>query len=200
MLALDMRAPGIVVRPVRQLTGEHEFAEVFLTDVRVPEACAIGAVGDGWRVAMVTLLHERGTLGVALTASLQRQVGRLLELVRAARPDDPRIRERLAREWIELRALRLANERGLEPPGETGVPGPEWSLVKLRWSEANQRVTRMALDLLGPEGVRHDAGRDATGTWLRERLRSRANTIEAGTSEVLRAIVAERVLGLPRSR
>jgi alkylation response protein AidB-like acyl-CoA dehydrogenase len=192
-LIVDMHAHGIEVRPLRQLTGEAEFNEIFFSDVEVPVENRLGDEGDGWQVAMTTLLHERATLGFALTATLDSTVGRLLEEARE-RELGPRLREAVAREWIELQALRYTNYRALGTYERTGLPGPEGSAVKLRWSEANQRLTKLARELLGPEGILDD------GWWNHQQLRSRGNTIEAGTSEVLRNIIAERVLGLPRSR
>jgi alkylation response protein AidB-like acyl-CoA dehydrogenase len=192
-LIVDMHAHGIEVRPLRQLTGEAEFNEIFFSDVEVPVENRLGDEGDGWQVAMTTLLHERATLGFALTATLDSTVGRLLDEARE-RELGARLREALAREWIELQALRYTNYRALGTYERTGLPGPEGSAVKLRWSEANQRLTKLARELLGPEGILDD------GWWNHQQLRSRGNTIEAGTSEVLRNIIAERVLGLPRSR
>jgi alkylation response protein AidB-like acyl-CoA dehydrogenase len=193
-LIVDMRAPGVEVRPLRQITGEAEFNEIFFNDVEVPVANRLGDEGDGWNVAMTTLLHERGTLGFALTATFDAGVGRLLQTAREKLNDDDALRERIAAEWIELQALRYTNYRALGTYQRTGIPGPEGSGVKLRWSEANQRMTRLARDVLGFAGVVDD------GWWHHQQLRSRGNTIEAGTSEVLRNIIAERVLGLPRSR
>ncbi|HET7352681.1 MAG TPA: acyl-CoA dehydrogenase family protein, partial [Gaiellaceae bacterium] len=192
-LIVDMHTPGVEVRPLRQITGESEFNEIFFSNVEVPVANRLGDEGEGWQVAMTTLLHERATLGFALTATLDATFGRLLEEARAQEVDT-RLREGLAREWIELQALRYTNYRALGTYERTGVPGPEGSAVKLRWSEANQRLTKLARELLGPEGILDD------GWWNHQQLRSRGNTIEAGTSEVLRNIIAERVLGLPRSR
>jgi alkylation response protein AidB-like acyl-CoA dehydrogenase len=205
-LLVDMHGDGIEVRPLRQITGEPEFNEIFFSDVRVPVENVIGEVNDGWRVAMTTLLHERGTLGFALTARLEVGVGKLIELAVGTRrnggraADDPVIRDRVARAWIELQALRFTNYRALTGLVKTGVPGPEGSIAKLFWSEANQRLTKLALEILGPES--RLAGDDAPvdGYWQHQQLRSRGNTIEAGTSEILRNIIAERVLGLPRSR
>jgi alkylation response protein AidB-like acyl-CoA dehydrogenase len=188
-----MHVPGVEVRPLRQITGEAEFNEIFFSDVEVPVENRLGDEGDGWQVAMTTLLHERATLGFALTATLDALYGRLLEEARE-RELGPTLRERLAREWIELQALRYTNYRALGTYQRTGIPGPEGSGVKLRWSEANQRLTKLARDLLGPESILDDCW------WNHQQLRSRGNTIEAGTSEVLRNIIAERVLGLPRSR
>jgi alkylation response protein AidB-like acyl-CoA dehydrogenase len=192
-LLVDMHAPGVEVRPLRQITGEAEFNEIFFTDVEVPVENRLGEEGDGWQVAMTTLLHERATLGFALTAALDALFGRLLEETREGDPD-PLVREALAREWIELQALRYTNYRALGTYERTGIPGPEGSGVKLRWSETNQRLTKLAREVRGPNGILDD------GWWNHQQLRSRGNTIEAGTSEVLRNIIAERVLGLPRSR
>jgi alkylation response protein AidB-like acyl-CoA dehydrogenase len=192
-LLVDMRSPGLEVRPLRQITGEAEFNEIFFTDVEVPAENRLGEEGEGWQVAMTTLLHERATLGFALTATLDALYGRLLEDVHGS-DLDPRHREALAREWIELQALRYTTYRALGTYERTGVPGPEGSGVKLRWSEANQRLTTLARELHGAAGILDD------GWWNHQQLRSRGNTIEAGTSEILRNIIAERVLGLPRSR
>jgi alkylation response protein AidB-like acyl-CoA dehydrogenase len=187
----DMRAPGVEVRPLRQITGEAEFNEIFFTDVRVPRENLLGEVGGGWQVAMTTLLHERGTLGFALTGVLDSQVQRLVALAKERAADDPIIRDRVAQEWIELQALKLTNYRSLTTLMQTGIPGPEGSGSKLHWSEQNQRLTKLAMEILGGED---------DGYWGHQQLRSRGNTIEAGTSEILRNIIAERVLGLPRSR
>ena len=188
---VDMHAPGVEVRPLRQLTGESEFNEIFFAGVEVPRENLLGEIGGGWQVAMTTLLHERGTLGFALTGVLEAQLAKLVALTKERAADDPLIRDRVASEWIELQALKYTNYRALTTLMKTGIPGPEGSGAKLRWSEANQRVTKLALEILGGED---------DGYWHHQQLRSRGNTIEAGTSEILRNIVAERVLGLPRSR
>jgi len=193
-LIVDMRSPGVEVRPLRQITGEAEFNEIFFTDVEVPVTNRLGDEGEGWQVAMTTLLHERGTLGFALTAALDVGVGRLIETARERVNGDTAARERIAAEWVEMQALRYTNYRSLGTYQRTGIPGPEGSAIKLRWSEQNQRLTKLGRELLGGEGILDD------GWWHYQQLRSRGNTIEAGSSEVLRNIVAERVLGLPRSR
>jgi alkylation response protein AidB-like acyl-CoA dehydrogenase len=192
-LLVDMHSPGVEVRPLRQITGEAEFNEIFFTDVEVPAGNVLGEVGGGWQVAMTTLLHERGTLGFALSAALDANVRRLVALGRE-RHLDAHARDRIAREWIELQALRYTNYRALTSLVKTGIPGPEGSGVKLHWSEQNQRLTKLARELLGEDGLVDD------GYWNYQQLRSRGNTIEAGTSEVLRNIIAERVLGLPKGR
>jgi alkylation response protein AidB-like acyl-CoA dehydrogenase len=198
-LIVDMHAPGVEVRRLRQITGEAEFNEIFFSDVRVPEENLLGEVGGGWQVAMTTLLHERGTLGFALVARLEVQVQKLVALA-GDRGATPVQRDAIAREWIHLQALRVTANRSLSALERTGIPGPEGSILKLQWSEANQRVTKLALELLGPDAQLLVPNAPYGGYWPTQQLRSRGNTIEAGTSEILRNIVAERVLGLPRSR
>jgi alkylation response protein AidB-like acyl-CoA dehydrogenase len=188
---VDMHAPGVEVRPLRQITGEAEFNEIFFTDVEVPGENLLGEVGGGWQVAMTTLLHERGTLGFALSGALDVQVRKLVALAKRKGADDPIIRDRIAQNWIELQALKLTNARSLTALVQTGIPGPEGSGAKLHWSEQNQRLTKLAIEILDGEEDPY---------WRHQQLRSRGNTIEAGTSEILRNIIAERVLGLPRSR
>jgi alkylation response protein AidB-like acyl-CoA dehydrogenase len=179
------------VRPLRQITGEAEFNEIFLNEVQVPRENLLGEIGGGWQVAMTTLLHERGTLGFALAGALEGQVTRLVALTKQRGADDPLIRDRVAQEWIELQALKMTNYRSLTTLMQTGIPGPEGSVSKLHWSEQNQRLTKLAMEILEGED---------DGYWRHQQLRSRGNTIEAGTSEILRSIIAERVLGLPRGR
>ncbi|MGH7667053.1 MAG: acyl-CoA dehydrogenase family protein [Candidatus Dormibacteria bacterium] len=192
-LLLDMHSKGVEVRPLRQLTGDSDFNEIFLTDVAVPATQVVGEVGQGWGVAMTTLAHERATFGFALTGALEVAVREVLRLARE-RPGLARSREDvLAREWTVMQALKLTAHRQLAEAARRGGPGPEGSLIKLAWSEANQRVTKLARELAADLPV-------DDGHWHYLQLRSRANSIEAGTSEVLRNIVAERVLGLPRSR
>jgi alkylation response protein AidB-like acyl-CoA dehydrogenase len=197
---VDMHTPGVEVRPLVQITGQPEFNEIFFTDVRVPKENLLGEIGGGWQVAMTTLLHERGTLGFALSATLAVAVRKLIALAKEREVSDPILRDRIAREWIELQALKYTNYRSLTTLTKTGIPGPEGSASKLVWSEANQRLTKLALEILGSHAQLTDGGAYADGYWQYQQLRSRGNTIEAGTSEILRNIVAERVLGLPRSR
>ena len=196
-LIVDMHSPGVEVRPLRQITGEAEFNEIFFTDVEVPRENLLGEIGEGWAVAMTTLLHERGTLGFALTGALDAAVRNLIALARERGVDDPLLLDRVAQEWIELQALKFTNYRALTQLMKTGIPGPEGSVAKLHWSESNQRLTKLALEILGDDAQVTGGGR---GDWQYQQLRSRGNTIEAGTSEILRNIIAERVLGLPRSR
>ncbi|MFC9356055.1 acyl-CoA dehydrogenase family protein [Rhodococcus sp. NPDC057014] len=205
-LLVDMHSPGVEVRPLRQLTGESEFNEIFFTDVRVPRESILGAPGDGWKVAMTTLEHERGTASFALAAWLQRNLSRLIDLAHergrdgTIPADDPLIRDAIAHEWVSYQALRFTNYRSMTTILKTGSPGPESSVTKLAWSEANQRLTKLARSIQGADGSLDGPDAVWDGFWQYEQLRSRGNTIEGGTSEILRNIIAERVLDLPRSR
>ena len=195
-LLVDMESPGIEVRPLVQITGDAEFNEIFFNDVKVPKSQILGEPGEGWAVAMTTLLHERGTLGMALATRAQITAAELAEHTRKlGRGLDPLVRQKVAQFTIEARALQLNGYRALTAMKRNGIPGPEGSILKLMWSELNQRMAETAIDVAGPSGQVGE-----TSGWKYQFLRSRANTIEAGTSEVLRNILAERVLGLPRSR
>jgi len=192
---LDMEQEGVQIRPLVQITGESEFNELFLEGARIPADMVVGAVGDGWRVALTTLMNERAGLGFFLQVRLRQLLDRVFEEA-AARGllDDPIVADRLGELHIRAEVLRLTAYRGLTAIEKYGQPGPEGSLVKLMWSEANQQLTQFAADLLGPEAL-------TAGTrWSYELLRARGNTIEGGTTEILKNIVAERVLGLPRMR
>ena len=207
-LIVDMQSPGIEVRPLRQITGDAEFNEMYFTEVRVPRANLLGEVGGGWRVAMTTLMHERATLGVGLQVRARIALDALRALARETLVDgvprsaDPLVRQQIAQLSIEVEAMRLNGLRGLTRVLQGEQPGPEGSVNKLMWSELNQRIAETALDLLGPYGTVAEGDERAPlgGRWVHGYLRSRANSIEGGTSEVLRNILAERVLGLPRSR
>ena len=205
-LLLDVHAPGVDVRPLRQITGDPEFNEIFLTDVRIPRSSMLGEPGDGWRVAMTTLSHERGTHGVGLAAVLESEFAMAVQHLGEVRSDGarlldhPRVREDLADVWMELQALRRTNAGSLAHIERTGAPGPEATISKLRWSLLNQRLTTLVANELGASAL-GAIGDDPIGSyWSYARLRARGNTIEAGTTEILRNIVSERVLGLPRSR
>jgi len=195
-LLVDMESPGIEVRPLAQITGDAEFNEIFFKDVTVPKSQILGEAGNGWAVAMTTLLHERGTLGMALATRAQITAAELADHARKlGRGSDPLVRQKIAKYTIEARALQLNGYRAVTAVKRNGIPGPEGSILKLMWSELNQQMAETAVDIAGAAG---QVG-DGEG-WTYQFLRSRANTIEAGTSEVLRNILAERVLGLPRSR
>jgi alkylation response protein AidB-like acyl-CoA dehydrogenase len=204
---LDMSLPGVEVRPLKQITGDSEFNEIFFSDVRVPEDAVIGGEGNGWSVAITTLMNERASLGVALTVRMEVALRRLVELAKSTKrngataADDPVIRDRIAQLWSELQALRFTNYRSFSKFLQTGMPGPEGSTAKLVWSEGNQRLTKLALEIEGPYAML-SGGEHAVedGYWQRQQLRSRGNTIEGGTSEILRNIIGERVLTLPKSR
>lgn len=208
---VDMTAPGVEVRPLRQLTGEAEFNEVFLTDVRVPDEQRLGAVGDGWRVARTTLMNERVAIG---GARIPREGGAIAAVTAAWRAH-PELRthaghDELMRLWVDAEAVRLTGMR-LGQQLAAGAPGPEGSAVKLAFARLNQAVSGFEVELNGSEGLRYDDW--STGTWSTERpqvvdflgrshgyryLRAKGNSIEGGTSEILRTIIAERILGLPR--
>jgi alkylation response protein AidB-like acyl-CoA dehydrogenase len=197
----DMHDPGVEVRPLVQITGDPEFNEMFFTDARVPVENRLGEEGDGWKVAMTTLLHERGTMAFGLQVGSRVLLDSLVELARKlGRADDPVVRERLAGFQLEVEGLRIINLRALSKL-LAGAPGPEGSASKLIWERAQQAMGEFAMELLGTSGQVYDGpGSVGDGRWQYAYLRSRGNTIEAGTTEVLKNIVAERVLGLPRSR
>jgi alkylation response protein AidB-like acyl-CoA dehydrogenase len=207
--ALDMHSAGVEVRPLIQITGEAEFNEVYLTEVRVPDADRIGDVGDGWRVAMTTLMNERTSIGGGGGAP-GRGTGAIAEAVRIWRDGggerNPATRDRLMKLWAEAEALRLTNIRAGENR-KAGNPGPEGSIAKLMFAEVNQRIYELCVDLLGPSALagyeyrmqrsEHLGLVGPPGSSRKMFLRSRANSIEGGTSEIQRNILGERVLGLP---
>jgi alkylation response protein AidB-like acyl-CoA dehydrogenase len=192
---MDMREPGVTVRPLRQITGASEFNELFLEEVFIPDENVIGAVGNGWAVALTTLMNERAGLAFGLQVALKVLLDELTAAA-AARGllDDPAVAERLGELHMRCEILRLTAYRGLTAQMKYGQPGPEGSLTKWMWSDANQRATELAVELLGPEALATES------RWSFELLRARGNTIEGGTTEILKNIVAERVLGLPRLR
>jgi len=190
---MDMEQDGVEVRPLRQITGDAEFNELFIEDAFVPADNVVGRVDNGWAVAITTLMHERLGLAFALQVDVHIALRELAGLARERGVlDDARIRDRLAQLHIEAQVLRLNAYRGLTAVMQRGAPGPEGSLGKWHWAEVNQSLTDLALDVLGPEAQLVD------DPWTHRFLRARANSIEGGTTEILRNIVAERVLGLPR--
>ncbi len=204
---VDMGSPGITVRPLKQMTGSEEFNEVFLDHVRVPAHNLVGELNRGWEIAQTTLSHERGTSPRQLVIHLI-LLDELLRLAHTTARDgvsaarDPLVRQRLAQTLIEVHLTKLHNWRTLTSLLRHGKPGPESSLVKLFWSEMSQRLHDTAMDLLGPHAQlgTGDARVLDHGRWQRSYLYYRAATIFAGTSEIQRNIIAERVLGLPRHR
>ena len=192
---LDMEQDAVQVRPLRQITGEAEFNELFIEEARIPDENVVGGVGNGWMVAITTLMHERAGIGFSSAVGLKIALGELMELVRdRGLADDDVVRQRVAQLYIEAEVTRLTASRGLTQQMKTGIPGPEGSLVKWQWSDTNQAMTELATEVRGAEGPVIDE------EWTYRFLRARANSIEGGTTEILRNIVAERVLGLPRMR
>ena len=206
---VDMHAPGVEVRPLRQITGEAEFNEVYFTEVRVPDADRIGDIGEGWRVSMTTLMNERTTIGGGGGAP-PRGSGAIAEAVRIWQEEvahqSPAVRDQLMRLWVEAEALRLTNVRASQNR-KAGNPGPEGSIAKLKFAEINMAIYELCVDLLGADGMvdysyemKRAENLGLTGPPGSSRkmfLRSRANSIEGGTSEIQRNILGERVLGLP---
>ena len=204
---LDMHASGVEVRPLRQLTGDAEFNEVYLTDVRIPDAYRLGDEGDGWRVAMTTLMNERVSIGEGTDprgeGPIASAVGAYQHHV-AARGPDPVGRDSLMRLWIAAETARLTNLRAAAH--RTGVPGPEGSVAKLQMAELNQAIFELCLQFLGADATLVStyemtrpevAATKGSSDLVKSFLRSRANSIEGGTSEILRNVLGERVLGLP---
>jgi alkylation response protein AidB-like acyl-CoA dehydrogenase len=208
---VDMHAPGVEVRPLRQITGEAEFNEVYLTDARIADADRIGDVGDGWRVSMTTLMNERTTIGSASVGGSKKNVSGIQEAIdiwmkRPAAERDPVSRDRIARLWIESEVLRYTNQRAAAK-ARAGNPGPEGSIAKLALANMNKSTYELCIDLLGADGIvdydytfkrPKEAGLEAPlGSSRKMFLRARANSIEGGTSEIMRNILGERILGLP---
>jgi alkylation response protein AidB-like acyl-CoA dehydrogenase len=207
---IDMQADGVDVRPLYQITGEAEFNEVFFTDVHMPDAARLGAEGDGWRVAVTTLMNERVSIGGGVS---RRGGGPIADALRIWKerwsgdtsPHALALRDRLVSSWIRSEVLSMTNQRAAQVR-QAGTPGPEGSVAKLAYAEENQRVYELCMDLLGAEGMLYPAGYPMIRPEVlgmgstdvhKSFLRVRANSIEGGTSEVMRNILGERVLGLP---
>jgi len=214
---VDMHAPGVEVRPLRQITGEAEFNEVYLTDARIADADRIGDIGDGWRVSMTTLMNERTTIGAATGGGSEgggansKRVSGIQEALdlwskRPVAERDAVNRDRIARLWIENEVLRYTNQRAAAK-ARAGNPGPEGSIAKLALANMNKSTYELCVDLLGADGIvgydytftrPEEAGLEAPlGSARKMFLRARANSIEGGTSEIMRNILGERILGLP---
>jgi len=203
LLLVDMRAPGISVRPLKQMTGDAEFCEVFFDNVRVPADLMVGAPGAGWQIAMGILAHERGPVW---TFTFQRRIRRSFEqVVRIAKQQaggivrDSLVRQRLMQSHIEVEILRLVGYRSLTRLVRTGHPGVESSIEKILGSETDQRLQEVAMHVLGPYGTVY-AAKDAPAAEdiARAYMYSRSETIMGGTSEIQRNLIAQRILGLPR--
>jgi alkylation response protein AidB-like acyl-CoA dehydrogenase len=190
---MDMEQEGVQVRPLRQITGGAEFNELFLEGARIPDANVIGGVGNGWKVALTTLMNERAGLAFFLQVRMRQLLDDVIEEA-ASRGllEDPLVADKLADLHVKAEILRLTAYRGLTAIEKYGQPGPEGSLTKWLWSDTNQQLTQLAADLFG------DAAFTSGNRWAYELLRARGNSIEGGTTEILKNIIAERVLGLPR--
>ena len=196
---LDLRTPGVTVSPIRQITGDDGFGQILLDDVVLDRANLVGPQGAGWRVAMSTLAHERGTFGLTLVLRSLHLWSQVRQLAQSSgHIGDPLIQFELAATRADLEALKITGFRTLAALAEGQQPGPETTAVKLSWSKTNQRVAELAFQILGSAAVSGTA--PDTLHWQFQLLRSRANTIEGGTSQILRSILAEQVLNLPRSR
>nr|AGQ19236.1 acyl-CoA dehydrogenases [Candidatus Actinomarina minuta] len=206
---VDMESEGVDVRPLRQITGEAEFNEVYFTDVKIPKENMLGAVGDGWRVSLAILMNERVAIGGNVRERGSGAPGHLVQLWKDNELDDPVTKDKLVSLWIEQEAVRLTNMRAIENR-EKGTPGPEGSTSKLYEAEINKSSYEFGMEMLGNEGLLFPRGYALTQPELNFDnetfgftdtqslfLRSRANSIEGGTSEIMRNIIAERVLGLP---
>jgi alkylation response protein AidB-like acyl-CoA dehydrogenase len=196
-LLADMHAPGVTVRPLRMMSGDAGFNEVFFDNVRISSSQVLGKVNEGWSTAIAALMNERANLGTGVQVIFRRNLNALIARARSMnRSADPIVRQKLAQAYLELEILRLNTNRALTSLSKSGVPGPEGSTLKLYWSEMNQRTQQTAQEVLGPYAQLSDFD---NGAWQFSYLRARGNTIEAGTSEIQRNIIAERVLGLPKS-
>ena len=205
---VDMTVPGVEVRPLYQITGEAEFNEVFFDDARIPDDQRVDDVGAGWRVAMTTLMNERVAIGGNTVARGSGTIGVAVDTWTASGSDDAATRRELVRLWAEVEAMRLTALRATENM-KAGTPGPEGSTGKLAWADLNKEVTSFTVAMLGLDGATIPEGYALEPTTYdtregeramspqRQFLRARANSIEGGTSEIMRNIIGERVLGLP---
>jgi len=206
---VDMESEGVDVRPLRQITGEAEFNEVYFTDVKIPKENILGSLGEGWRVSLTILMNERVAIGGNVRERGSGAPGHLVQLWKEKNLQDSVTRDKLIKLWIEQEAVRLTNMRAVENR-EKGTPGPEGSTSKLYEAEINKASYEFGMDMLGNDGLLFPRGYALTQPELNFEnetfgftdtqslfLRSRANSIEGGTSEIMRNIIAERVLGLP---
>jgi alkylation response protein AidB-like acyl-CoA dehydrogenase len=205
---MDMEQDGVEAKPLVQITGEGEFNEVFMDEARIPDANIVGGVGNGWGVAITTLMNERAGLAFGAIAQIQNSLTGLARLAGEVRvnggtaAEDTYFRQRIAQLHIEAETMRLNAYRGLTKTMQSGIPGPEGSLGKWQWADINQDLTELALEIEGAYAPLARGSENAidNGAWQYGFLRSRANSIEGGTTDILKNIIAERVLGLPRLR
>jgi alkylation response protein AidB-like acyl-CoA dehydrogenase len=200
---VDMHAPGVEVKPLRQMTGEAEFNEVFFTDVRVPDSMRLDDVGRGWAVSITTLMNERVSIGGGTPPRNSGPIGQLLDVWKESEDHDPARRDEFVRLWIRAEVNRLTNMRAAANR-KVGTPGPEGSVSKIAMAELNKSIYSFALDVMGADGMlfdsfdRHPPKMSLFGDDMRKNfLRARANSIEGGTTEIMKNILGERVLGLP---
>jgi alkylation response protein AidB-like acyl-CoA dehydrogenase len=205
---MDMEQDAVQVRPLVQITGSPEFNELFIEEARIPDENVIGGVGEGWSVAMTTLMNERAGLAFGAMAGIRKSLRRLADLAKqtphngGSAADDSHYRQRIAQLYIEAETMRINAYRGITKTMQSGIPGPEGSVGKWQWADINQAITELAMEIEGAyapleRGAEHAV---ADGAWQHEFLRSRANSIEGGTTDILKNIIAERVLGLPKLR
>jgi alkylation response protein AidB-like acyl-CoA dehydrogenase len=199
---VDMKSPGVEVRPLRQITGEAEFNEVYFTDVRIPDANRVGDVGDGWRVSLTTLMNERVAIGGAVAPRASGPIGQAVRIWKEYGHGDEVTRDRLMSLWIAAEAARLTNLRAAQMRSR-GTPGPEGSTAKLVYAELNKRIYEMVVEMMGAEGMLYDSydmvrpDEFTVHPPVKAFLRARGNSIEGGTSEIMKNILGERTLGLP---
>ena len=203
---LDMKLPGVTVKPLTQLTGDAEFNEVFFDSVRVHESQVLGGVNNGWTVGLTTLMYERLALGFGLQVRLRIALDSLVDLARRMEKDgrvitkDPLMRQKLAQLWIDTEGLKYTGARAITRLLRGEMPGPEASAGKMVWVDTHQRLQELAVEILGPYAqlARGSDWAVDGGHWQYSFLRSRANSIEGGTTEIQKNIIGERVLGLPK--
>ena len=203
---LDMKTPGVTVKPLKQLTGDAEFNEVFFDNVRVHESRVLGGVNNGWAVGLTTLMYERLALGFGLQVRLRISVDQLVDMARRMEKNgrsatkDPVMRQKLAQLWIDTESLKYTGARAVTRLLKGELPGPEASAGKMMWVETHQRLQELAMEIQGPYSqlARGASAAVDGGLWQYSFLRSRANSIEGGTTEIQKNIIGERVLGLPK--
>lgn len=203
---LDMKSPGVTVKPLKQITGDAEFNEVYFDNVRVHESQILGGVNNGWGVGLTTLMYERLALGFGIQVRLRIALDGLVELARHTVKNgvpvtqDPVMRQKLAQMWIDTEVFKYTGARAITKLLKGELPGPEASTGKIMWVEGHQRLQELAMEIEGPfsQLTQGSAWAVAGGLWQHTFLRSRANSIEGGTTEIQRNIIGERVLGLPK--
>ena len=196
-ILVDMKSPGVDVRPLRMMSGDSVFNEVFFSNVKVPVENVLGEIDGGWKVAITALMHERMNLGGSISVELSHFLTKVVEVARQrGLTGDPLVRQKLAQATLDLEVFRMTSARVMSAVGKGQAPGPEGSILKLFWSNLNQWMVQTALEIAGPYG---QLAPEEFGSLSYRYLRSRGNSIEAGTDEVLKNTIANRVLGMPKS-